>query len=219
VRLRVLKDDYDFSSALFFSVQEKGCVLALVSFRSPGGDRHIGLDPIQDGAFTASRLRLCLEIVGAPERAAVLADATRVAVDLGGARLWFCLRGSAFGKHVPGGLSTAREGGSLVVSLDLLPAVAPRLVRWTETKTAWAAFTLAMDDGRGGLDAWDRGLRATTFGRDSVSGRTTWAAPSGVLAMTAAAAVLPVAEHDRAFSAWVDGRPVPIVRLSDERLV
>ncbi len=51
VRLRVIKDGYDFASAIFHSVQERGRVLALIGFRDPGGDRHITLDPIRGGRF------------------------------------------------------------------------------------------------------------------------------------------------------------------------
>ncbi len=65
-QLRFLKDDYDFSSALFFSVQHENTVLAIVNFRNPGGDKHISLDPIADGRFSARSLRVQLDITAEP---------------------------------------------------------------------------------------------------------------------------------------------------------
>lgn len=61
-QLRLMKDDYDFSSALFFSVQHENTVLGVVNFRNPGGDKHISLDPIENGRFHATSLRLQLDI-------------------------------------------------------------------------------------------------------------------------------------------------------------
>jgi hypothetical protein len=61
LRLRFLKDDHDFSSALFFGVQQRGLAIGAVTFRSPGGDRHPSLDAIQEGRFRARLLELRLE--------------------------------------------------------------------------------------------------------------------------------------------------------------
>jgi len=47
-RLRFFHDGYDFSSALVFTVQHENRVLGLVNFRSPGGDKHISLDPLPE---------------------------------------------------------------------------------------------------------------------------------------------------------------------------
>ncbi|MGW7686297.1 hypothetical protein ACWGID_36470 [Kribbella sp. NPDC054772] len=66
VKLHLMKDDHDFSSAVFASVQSGSQVLWSVSFVSPGGDEHIGLHQIEAGqAFSVSSLRLVLEIAGA----------------------------------------------------------------------------------------------------------------------------------------------------------
>ncbi|MCU0248117.1 MAG: hypothetical protein MUC42_16235, partial [Bryobacter sp.] len=64
VAMRVVKDGYDFSSALLFSVQKGPRVAGLVNFRNPGGDRHISLDPIKDGKFKCGRLFLELRVEG-----------------------------------------------------------------------------------------------------------------------------------------------------------
>jgi hypothetical protein len=60
-QLRFLKDDYDFSSALLYSVQEANYVLAAVCFRTPGGDKHISLDPLPP-EFPARLMRLRLDL-------------------------------------------------------------------------------------------------------------------------------------------------------------
>jgi hypothetical protein len=74
MQMRFIKDDYDFSSALFFSVQSKNCVVFVVNFRSPGGDKHISLDPIRDGKFKAQRLRVRFDLAQVPVGAQVLVD-------------------------------------------------------------------------------------------------------------------------------------------------
>jgi hypothetical protein len=217
VQMRVIKDDYDFTSALFYSVQEKNYVLGLVNFRTPGGDKHPSLDPIQNGAFRASRLRLCLDIAGARPDTEVLADNSRVAVDLGGAKLWFQPRHAVFGETKPR-LSTSREDGHLMISLDLLPGGTERTVRWSDLPAAYITFTLAMEGGGSSLAEFDRKCRQTDFEGSLDGGRISWKTPSGVLALAGGTAVRSVAEQDRAFAEWLDGTPVPLKRLSDERL-
>lgn len=64
LNLRFLRDGYDFSAAFIFSVQEEGRVLAGITFATDGGDRHISLDPIKDGAIQANDLRLRFELGG-----------------------------------------------------------------------------------------------------------------------------------------------------------
>ncbi|HBY60911.1 MAG TPA: hypothetical protein DEH78_13900, partial [Solibacterales bacterium] len=119
--LRFVKDDYDFSSALIYTVQAGPFVLGLVNFRTPGGDRHISLDPIANGTFAAKSLRLTLEVQGeAPF-------------------LEFSVRG--------GGLGGAPLRMTDPRTAELLAE--PRTVKLAELTDAWAAFTLAMAGGAG----------------------------------------------------------------------
>ena len=64
LRARFLKDDRDFASALFFSAQHEGAMLAVVTFATDLGDKHPSLDPIKDGTIRARDLRLRFEIGG-----------------------------------------------------------------------------------------------------------------------------------------------------------
>jgi hypothetical protein len=175
-----------------------------VNFRSPGGDKHPSLDPIQNGQFEASRLRLCLDIAGAPAGAKILSEADRVAIDLGGTKVWLQVRDAAFGSHTPS-LSAARESDHLMVSFDLIKSEQPVTVRWADLPKAFIRFALIMEGGGGTLDAFDQRCRKQ--------------ADSAELAITGSETVGPIAELDRAFSASVNGKPVPEVRLSDEKLV
>lgn len=217
VQLRFVKDDYDFTSALFYSVQEKNYVLGLVNFRTPGGDKHPSLDPVPETGFSASRLRLCLDIAGANADAQVLADDQRVAVDLGGAKLWFGCRKAVFGDAKPR-LSTARENGNLVISVDLLPGAEQRQIRWSEVPEAYVLFTLAMEGRAGSLEKFDRACAQIPFEGAPEAGRVSWRTPVAKLALTGGTAVRAVAGQDRAFTEWVDDKSVPLVRLSEERL-
>lgn len=64
LQMRVMKDDYDFSSARIYSVQHENRILGVVNFQSPGGDKHISLDPIAEGRFQARSLRIQVDLSG-----------------------------------------------------------------------------------------------------------------------------------------------------------
>jgi hypothetical protein len=61
LQVRFLHDDYDFSSATFYAQQNENKVLAGINFISNGGDKHISIDRLQNGKFTAKDLRLRFE--------------------------------------------------------------------------------------------------------------------------------------------------------------
>jgi len=61
LQVRFLHDNYDFSSASISAVQSENKVLAAINFVTGLGDKHINIDKIKDGKFTASDLRLRFE--------------------------------------------------------------------------------------------------------------------------------------------------------------
>ncbi len=61
LQVRFLHDDYDFSSAGFFSQQQENKVLAGINFITNGGDKHISIDRLKAGKFVAKDLRLRFE--------------------------------------------------------------------------------------------------------------------------------------------------------------
>jgi hypothetical protein len=69
LQVRFLHDDYDFSSASFYSQQKENKVLAGINFISNGGDKHISVDRLKEGIFVAKDLRLRFEFgnVKSPE--------------------------------------------------------------------------------------------------------------------------------------------------------
>ncbi|MHC4096915.1 MAG: hypothetical protein ACYSU3_12780, partial [Planctomycetota bacterium] len=61
MRLRCLHDNYDYSSASIFTVQDKGDILGAVVFATDRGDTHISLDRIKNATIKATDLRIRLE--------------------------------------------------------------------------------------------------------------------------------------------------------------
>jgi hypothetical protein len=61
LQVRFLHDDYDFSSASFYSQQNGTNVLAAINLNLGGGDKHISIDPIKTGKFYAKNLRIRFE--------------------------------------------------------------------------------------------------------------------------------------------------------------
>ena len=65
MRLRCLHDNYDYSSASIFTVQDKSDILGAVTFATDRGDTHISLDRIKNATIKATDLRIRLELEGA----------------------------------------------------------------------------------------------------------------------------------------------------------
>ncbi len=201
--LRFLHDDYDLASALFYSVQEGGYALGLVNFRTPGGDKHLSLDPLEPD-FASKRLYLRLDL---PDDAAIRKTGPDSAiVALGpGLELDFVVRAARWNEYA-GKMSVAR--GS--IQFDLQPEGTDR-VRWAEVKEAWLVFTLAIRD-------------SGSVGKSTITpawnaGKWEWRTPAGTLRIAGGKAVGTAAAQDKAYAAWINGKPAPMVRLSDERLV
>ena len=64
VQLRFLKNNYDFSSAIFTGAQRESLVLGAVHLITDGGDTHISLDKVKAGKIRARDLRLRFEVGG-----------------------------------------------------------------------------------------------------------------------------------------------------------
>lgn len=208
VQLRVVKDGYDFSSAVFHSVQDQGRVLAVIGFRNPGGDRHISLDPVRDGRFECGRLFAELHLDGLPGGASVEGDERRVVLDSTLLKMRFTLLGGRFGSR-PLELRLHPREGTLTVTLDFKPPEAPRMVEWARVRTGFAAVALEVVDAGAPF--------ASTTARMRLSGESAEIEWDG-LWMRALTRVAPVEEHARVFEARIAGKPVPQPRLSEERL-
>lgn len=208
VRLRVIKDGYDFASAVFHSVQDRGRVLALISFRDPGGDRHITLDPVRGGRFECGRLFAELHVSGLPEEYSHASQADRVELDSSLLRLSFHLAGGRFGARELR-LAVHPHPGDFTATIDFKPPEAPRQVVWSQTRTAFAAIALELADAGQPLSP-----EAPSVRLQGDVAELAW----GPLWLRGLVRPAPVEEHERAFEARIDGQPAPLPRLSDEIL-
>jgi hypothetical protein len=108
----------------------------------------------------------------------------------------------------------------LTISVDLLHRDKPELVRWRDIARAYAVFTLAMDAGGGTLEATDRRLHASAFKHQpGEPAEFTWRSPQGRLSLTGNTRVATIEEQDGAFRERLNGGHVPLVRLSEVRLL
>lgn len=202
--LRFMHDDYDFASALLYATQERNLVLGLVNFVSPGGDKHPSLDLIRDGVFRASSLRLRLDVADPQARIRILGEGA-AEVEGSGVRLVFQLREGAFGKRSPT-LRVGSEEGRAALIVDLLKSEAPVEVRWAEIDRAYLVFTLSVNPA-GELPEYESRHEGGRI-------RARW----GELELAGATGVGPLDSQHAAFAEWRLGRPVPAVRLREERL-
>ncbi len=208
IQMRLIKDGYDFASALLFSVQQQNCVLGLVNFRNPGGNRHISLDPIKDGAFESGRLWLELDFEGLGGGQGATLDGDRLSVESGQLKAVFEVRGGRFGSQAPR-LKLTPAANSVVLTVDLLPEGGPHQVKWSAVGESWLLFTLALGAATGGECRFTN--KAGVIEAD-------WASPAGRLGLRGSSRVAPVEEQVHAFDERIDGQPVPVVRLSSEKL-
>ncbi len=197
-QLRCMKDDYDFSSALLYSTQERNRILGIVNFRSPGGDKHISIDMVKNGQFEASSLRLQLDI--SDPAAKITVSGLRGVVESAGARIELQVRGGVFGSHQP---AMRAAKGSLIV--DLVKTDSPQIVRWKDTENAFLIFTLSMGK-------TEEAPFASRIKNGLVSAE--W----GDLELSALTRVDTLANHEKAFSETRKGTPVRLERISEEML-
>jgi hypothetical protein len=197
-QLRLMHDDYDFSSALLYTTQERGRVLGLVNFRNPGGDKHVSIDMIRTGEFTASSLRLRLDIAD-PGAKAEVHDGRLAVIQATGVTIAFEVLDGEFAGAAPI-MRIGREEGRLAVLVDLLKADQPKTVRWADVGTAFLAFLFEIN-GSGGRSLEGRRHEDKVFLR--------W----NELELTGSTRVRTIQELDAAFAESRAGKPVPTARL------
>lgn len=205
LQVRLIKDDYDFSSGLLYTVQDRGRVLGLVNFQTDGGDKHPSLDRVKNGEFTASRFRLRFDIAGLKSDPQLSGD--RIAVDLGGVNLSLQIRKAAMGAFEPK-VTWGREGNVFAISLDWFAPGEPRILRWADLTPAYAIFTLEI------LPVSQASQQPYEANIEGDRVQVKW----GNLALRGRIVPSPLAVQDRAFAGEIDGKPVPQIRLSNEKL-
>jgi hypothetical protein len=229
LQMKVIKDDYDFSSGLFYSVQNHGAVLGQVRFRSDGGDRHISLDPIRDQTFKLSRMVVQLSFdvweegwkLFAGERDVTsqtvpLPTGSSLLVDAGTVQIAFRFLEPEFASYDPQ-LRFTKGGGKAMIELILMSAAQPVTLDWRDVKSAGCGIALFMTTGRRAdlvASAVFEPGRFSTEGREELS-VSRWQSPEGKLELVTARGVGTGDFMNRAFRSSIDNQPVLMQRLSD----
>ncbi|MBL8230928.1 MAG: hypothetical protein JNL98_20710 [Bryobacterales bacterium] len=208
-QLRFVKDDYDFSSAMLYSVQSKSCVLGAVNFISPGGDKHLSLDPVRDGAFAAREFYLEWLFAGDTFRTSASDVSEPLIVESHNRKWRIRIAQARFGEWTPRWRTVESKNG-LSVRLDLIPPNEPRTVEWKAISEGSVVFTLEAEPGQQ--------AKPCEIAEDPQAITAKWTTPHGTLELRAGRRVVAMPEQDALFANRIDGRAVPLVRLSEERL-
>lgn len=244
MQLRVLKDDYDFCSALFHSVQQEGMVLGAISFRTDGGDRHPLIDRIRDGSFTFQRIVAEMHFGGWSSSYKVLFDGkelvdttltlpeeTRVSIDTGFCRIGLQFHRAVFTVRAEQSFYTRpklewiRDHDQAILRLTIIERPTVQLTQWQQIEEAVCGFTCLMSERKQSLAEFDAEFASTKLSvQDTGQSRTlTWADGSASDAHKLSVVVLraprPFSETERGYIGHIDGKPVPANRLSDSRIL
>jgi hypothetical protein len=229
LQLRVIKDDYDFTSALFYSAQNQGSVLGSIRFRSDGGDKHPSLDPIKNGIFTLTSMRVQLLLQQWSTSSRVLVDGkpltnrpasfsakSRIALDAGYVKIFFKAHSAHFLEDATV-MSIIQQGEEASISLELMKATSPRVVHWADISNAGCDFTLWMDDSAASLEKLDAAFAAMSFTESTKDDfrEVYWSSSDGTLAVKSSSGVHPIRTMDEAYVARIDGKSYPFVRLEE----
>jgi hypothetical protein len=209
LRLRVIKDGYDFSSALLWTVQQDGYVLGLVNFRSPGGDRHPTLDPIRNGEFPCGRLFLELSFEGLAPGFSFRKEAGAASVVSGPLHARFTLLEGRFGERTLA-LDGAATTRSVTLTVDFKPPALTTHLRWAGTQHAYAFFLLALS-----AEPLPSAPARLLPGPAADLRTALWETPAGRFELTGLTRVATIDQHDAAFGERINGQDVPIVRLEE----
>jgi hypothetical protein len=210
LQLRFVKDDYDFSSAMLYSVQSRSAVLGAVNFISPGGDKHLSLDPVRDGAFAAREFYLEWLFAGGSFRVAPPEGLMPVTVTAARRKWRISIARARFGRWTPR-WRTVRSKDTLSLRLDLIPAGESRTVAWRDIEEGSVLFTMeAEPEGPG---------PACEVLEEDQAVTARWNSPEGPLELRAGRRVPSMAVQDELFRQRINGQPAPLRRLREESLL
>jgi len=164
MQLRVIKNDYDFTSASFYSVQQGGAVLGAIGFRTDGGDKHPLIDVIKGGTFSLQQMFAQFLFPNWNPAWQVLMDGkpfsgkaidiplnTRISMDVGACRIGIQIRAAAFvlRTSVPDAaqpsLRWSQSDGKATLELTLYKKTEAAPFHWADLQDAGAAFTCIFD--------------------------------------------------------------------------
>ncbi len=144
LRLRCLRDNYDYSCASLFTVQDQGDILGAVIFATDRGDTHISLDRIKDATIKAEDLRLRLQFEGAVGDLALPAAETGAPIHFysGPVAGTFHLPWAEFA-DAPLAMETGRDSAGAWIDLVFYHG-SEREIDFRKVKAAGAIFALSM---------------------------------------------------------------------------
>jgi hypothetical protein len=227
LQLRVVKDDYDFTSALFYAAQDQGYVLGAIRFQLDGGDKHPSLDPVKDRTITLSRLQLELLFERWDTRNSILVDGkpqqlrsftvpamTRIAIETGGVKIIFQARDASFiGKAQ--NLHFSLENGDAKLAVELMRTQKPQTVHLTDLISPGCDFVFQIDDSDFSLAKVDSIFAASLY-TQITSGdvrETSWRIGSSSMSLSTSTTTQSLAKQYQSFDITANSKPYPFVRL------
>jgi hypothetical protein len=152
MRLRCLHDDYDYSSASLFTVQDKGDILGAVVFATDRGDTHISLDRLKNATITAKDLRLRLQFEGAVDglRLPSKPELNRyMTMTSGPVNIGFKIPYAVFDKY-PVRMETGRAGNNAQIDI-ILYCGREKDIQFSEINEAVIIFALSVSTQHGSI--------------------------------------------------------------------
>lgn len=244
LQLRVVKNDYDFASSTFYSVQQEGAVLGAIGFRTDGGDKHPLIDKIKGGTFQLQQMFVQFLIANWNPKWALLVDGkplqattaeipvdSRISMDVGSCRIGIQVHAAIFRTLAPESNSTSptlrwtRSEGKATLDLLLYKTAKESTFRWADVQEAGVAFTCIFDDSSAPLHEFDSKFGASKLQASSTSDRLNyvWTPPSvsgaDSLELSVHRGVGSFAEMEASYVGRINGKPAPMVRLDDQPIL
>ncbi len=230
VQLRVMKDDYEFTSAEFYAAQEQGEVLGSIRFRLDGGDKHPSLDPVKGQTITLRRMRVELLFEHWENSNVILVDGrrqtshafdapvgSRIAIGAGPVKIVFQAREARFREKAQTA-SFALDGANARLAVELMHSDKPETIHLPDLADPGCDFTFHMNDSGATLEQVDEAFQSRLYTSNQSANvrQINWKTDRGELSVTTATAVQPLPLLDRAFDASVDAKPYPFRRLGSQ---
>ena len=238
LQLRVVKNDYDFSSASFYSVQQQGAVLGAIGFRTDGGDKHPLIERIKDGTFQMQQMFVqflfanwnstwTLLVDGKPlqQTTAEIPINSRISMDVGSCRIGIQIRAAVFKVGAPNSEGTlpplrwTQSAGKATLDLMLFQRSEDAPFHWKDLGDAGIAFTCIFDASPTALPTFDKQFGDSQFHAASTSDQLKyqWSPPATAgartLGLDVRRGVRSFAEMEAGYAGRIDGNPVPMERL------
>jgi hypothetical protein len=119
----------------------------------------------------------------------------------------------------PGGAGGERNRKTVAIEINLWQRESPKTVRWSEVQTAFIGFGLCLDV-PGNLSVLDSEVARApwTLTQEADKVRLEWSTSAGKLGLTASRRIAETATQNLVFQEKLNGKDVPLVRLSEQRL-